>query len=102
MLWRLFAALALLSSPAFANEVNSEEDIVVVGERLREQVRSFVAEAAQEMSSEDQMARWERRMCPMLVGMRSREQAQFVVDRIAQRAYAVGIDSGGQVAERTC
>jgi hypothetical protein len=34
MLWRLLAALALLSGPVFANEVNSEEDIVVVGERL--------------------------------------------------------------------
>lgn len=95
MLWRLFAALALLSSPVFADEPQDGDDIVVVGERLREQVRSFVAEAAQEMSSEGQMARWERRMCPMLAGMRDRAQAQFVVDRIARRAYAVGIDSGG-------
>jgi len=41
----------------------------------------------------DQMGRWDRRVCPGVIGLQ-REQAQFIVDRIAQRAFQVGLRAG--------
>jgi len=93
MLVRLALALALLAAPAFAQQ--AEEEIVVTGESLREQVRSFVAEVSQEMATEDQIARWDRRICPAVIGLRNREQAQFLIDRVSQRAFSVGLDVEG-------
>lgn len=88
-------SLMLLASPAAAQDSNTTggDDIVVTAERMREVVRSFVGEVAT-TSSQDRLARWDRRICPGLIGIRDREQAQYMVDRIAQRAFAVGLEPG--------
>jgi hypothetical protein len=78
--------------PALAQEAHTEEEIVVTGERLREIVRSFVGEVAAAPGSEDQLARWDRRICPGVIGMRDARQAQFIVDRLAQRAFQLGLE----------
>lgn len=88
-------SLALLALPAVAQESNTTggDDIVVTAERMREVVRSFVGEVGA-TSSQDRLARWDRRVCTSLVGIREREQAQYMVDRIAQRAFDVGLEPG--------
>lgn len=58
-------------------------------------MRSFVGEVSVAQSRERQIARWDRFVCTQLVGLRA-EQAQFLVDQIARRAYAVGLTPGGR------
>ena len=90
------AALAALAvvGPASAQQTQQEEDIVVVGERLQEMVRSFVGEVAVAPGGEQQMARWDGRVCPLVAGLPAR-QMQYVADRIAQRAHQVDIETEG-------
>lgn len=91
------AALGLVlfaSAPAFAQQTTNEPDIVVTADRLQEVVRSFVGDIASTSQSEDRLARWDRRICPGLIGIRDREQAQYMVDRISQRAFEVGLEAG--------
>jgi hypothetical protein len=95
MIRRFAAVLALcavstVAAPSEAQEPQHEEDIVVVGERLQEMVRSFVGEVAVAPSGEQQMARWDGRICPLVAGLPAR-QMQYVADRIAQRAHQVDI-----------
>ncbi len=79
-------AALLLAGPVLAQQAQQEEDIIVVGERLQEMVRSFVGEVAVAPGGEQQMARWDRRICPLVAGLPGR-QMQYVADRIAQRAH---------------
>jgi len=91
----MFAAAAVAmaaATPAFAQE--SEPDIVVVGERLQEMVRSFVGEVAEAPGAERQMARWDRTICPLVAGL-PQHQMQYMADRIAQRAHQVGLQTQG-------
>jgi hypothetical protein len=88
------AAFALLAPPAMAQTAPPEEDIVVVAERLREMVREFVGEVAEAPGSERQMARWDRKICPLVAGLPQR-QMQYMADRIAQRAHQVGLEPEG-------
>lgn len=90
--WMLAAAALAVATPAVAQE--AEPDIVVVGERLQEMVRSFVGEVAEAPGGEQQMARWDRSVCPLVAGLPSR-QMQYIADRIAQRAHQVGLQSQG-------
>lgn len=87
-----FGIVVCAASPGLAQEPQTEEEIVVTGERLREIVRSFVGEVAAAPGAEDQLARWDRRICPGVIGMRDARQAQFIVDRLAQRAFQLGLD----------
>jgi hypothetical protein len=95
--WQRLAALAfglaVSCGPAVAQEL-SAPDIVVTGERWREVLREFADAASAEMPKEDQLATWERRVCPGVIGLGAR-QAQFVIDRIAQRAHDVGLGVRG-------
>ena len=95
-MFRLMCAAAAVAmaaaTPAFAQE--SEPDIVVVGERLQEMVRSFVGEVAEAPGSEQQMARWDRTVCPLVAGL-PQHQMQYMADRIAQRAHQVGLRTEG-------
>lgn len=86
------AALLAVATPAAAQE--AEPDIVVVGERMQEMVRSFVGEVAQAPNAERQMARWDRKVCPLIAGLPAR-QMQYMADRIAQRAHQVGLEAEG-------
>ena len=71
----------------------SSEEVVVTGQRTEEAIRAFVDEVSVTMGSADQLARWDRRICPGVAGLRGR-YAQFVIDRMAQRAFDVGLDVG--------
>jgi hypothetical protein len=71
-----------------------EPDIVVTGERLREVLREFAGAASVAMPDEDQLPTWERRICPGVVGLGAR-QAQFIIDRMAQRAHDVDLGVRG-------
>ncbi|MGE0530560.1 MAG: hypothetical protein AB7G40_02495 [Hyphomonadaceae bacterium] len=97
MLRRFIAAAALAvwaPASAIAQDSQSEPDIVVVGERLQEMVRSFVGEVAEAPGSEQQMARWDRTICPLVAGL-PQHQMQYMADRIAQRAHQVGLRTEG-------
>lgn len=91
----LAASLCLaMSGQAQAQDSPPENDVVVVGDRLEEMVRSFVGEVAVAPGAERQMARWDGRICPLVAGLPAR-QMQYVADRIAQRAHQVGIRTDG-------
>jgi hypothetical protein len=89
------AALALLlARPAIAQETagaKPDDTVVVVGERTEEAVRSFVAAMSQPSRGVDQLARWDRRICPGIAGLRTR-YAQFVIDRLAYRALELDLE----------
>lgn len=91
-IWAAFVACAL-AAPAQAGQPQQESDIVVTAERLHEQLRSFVGEVSQPPLREDQLARYNHRVCPGVIGLRGR-YAQYMVDRIAQRALEVGLHVG--------
>jgi hypothetical protein len=94
---RAIAAAALafaIGGSAWAQETNPSEDIVVVGERLHDMVRNFVGEVAAAPGSEGQIARWDRKVCPLVAGLPAR-QLQYMADRIAVRAHQVGIETEG-------
>lgn len=90
------AALAALmfaqagAAPAGQAAVESE-DLVVIAP-TPEHVRSFVDQLSAE-SATGQLARWDRRICPGVIGA-SPAAAEFMLDRIAVRAYEVGLDVG--------
>jgi hypothetical protein len=91
----LIAAVGLLalSAPAAAQPTTQSEELVVTGERLHELVRGFIEELQPPPLSENQMARWDSRICPLVAGIPER-QAQFVIDRISQRAFDLGLRPG--------
>lgn len=95
--WRfVLAAVAgvyMLTSPVVAQTSDSDE-IVVTGRPLEDVVRDFVGEVAVAPGSEDQLARWDRRICPLVAGLPQR-QLQYMADRIAQRAMQIGLEVEG-------
>ena len=95
---RLFTVTALaaltLALPAAAQPEVETEEIVVIGERLHDMVRGFVEELEPPPLSEGQLARWNSRVCPLVAGIPAR-QAQYVIDRISQRAFDLGLRPGG-------
>lgn len=98
-IWRSAAFVVALfatgaTGAAAQDNGQTEDEIVVTGQRLEEILQSFVGEVSVAPSSENQLARWDRRICPGVVGMRNVSQAQFMVDRLAQRALAVGLRVG--------
>lgn len=90
------AAVAMvMCTPAWAQDAQeTEPDIVVVGERVQEMVRSFVGEVAASPNAERQLARWDKKVCPLIAGLPAR-QMQYMADRIAQRAHQVGLEAEG-------
>ena len=87
------AALLAAGAPAAAQPMTQSEELVVTGERLHEMVRGFIEELQPPALSEGQMARWDSRLCPLVAGIPAR-QAQFVIDRISQRAFGLGLRPG--------
>jgi len=86
--------MASLANPASAQTIAPEDDIVVTASRLNEMIREFVGEVSVEQPGENQIARWNRRICPQIAGLGQR-QAQFIADRMAQRAAQIGLRPGG-------
>ncbi|MEQ1820589.1 MAG: hypothetical protein ABL871_18455 [Terricaulis sp.] len=90
----LALTVASLASPAWAQDSPSENDLVVTAPRLNEMIREFVGEVSTAQDDENQIARWDRRICPQIAGLPQR-QAQFVADRLSQRARQIGLRPGG-------
>jgi hypothetical protein len=88
------AAILSAAAPAMAQGTTESDDIVVTAERLNEMIREFVGEVSVAQEGENQIARWDRRICPQIAGLQ-RRQAQFVVDRLSQRAHQIGLLPGG-------
>lgn len=92
---RLATALSfflLAPVPALAQSTTAP-DIVVTGVRP-EQAQAFVTQVAIPSPTADQIPRWDNSICTSIAGMPAR-QGQFLADRIAQRAAAVGLQPGG-------
>jgi hypothetical protein len=88
-----FVAALSAIAPALAQGTEASDDIVVTASRLNEMIREFVGEVSVEQQAEGQIARWDRRVCPQIAGLRQR-QAQFVADRLSQRAHQIGLRPG--------
>jgi len=82
------SSLPPTSAYAAPPAAQSEPDIVVVG-RLREVLRSFVG-AMTEAGPTDQIARWNREICPIVVGVEP-AQADFIAGRIAEVGKSLGL-----------
>lgn len=91
---RLAATMGfILIAPIAAANAQTAPDIVVTGVRP-EQTRSFVQQLAVASPMADQLPRWDNQICTSIAGMPAR-QGQFLADRIAQRAAALGLQPGG-------
>jgi|CXWL01.1.fsa_nt_gi hypothetical protein len=90
-----FLAVALflaggVGSWAFAQP---EDTIVVTAPYPPGAPQAFVGEISVTAGGEDQLARWDRRICPGVVGA-TRAQAQYILDRIAARAASLDLRVG--------
>jgi hypothetical protein len=94
----VIATFAILSAtPATAQSNNSNDEIVVTGQRLQTVLREFVGEltAAPQHHGENQLGRWNHRICPAVLGLTSAAEEQIVADQIAIRAHQVGLETQG-------
>lgn len=82
------AALFGVATPALAQTSNSND--IVVTAATREQTQSFVSQISAAPVAADQLGRWNDFVCIGVAGLPAR-QGQFIADRVAQRAYAVGL-----------
>lgn len=102
------ASLAILTTPCAAQEHPAEQqlaanqssptsdEIIVHGQRLQEAITNFVDQVSVlPRRSENQLAAWDQNqtLCPGIAGLHTR-YAEFVIDRMAQRALDVGVDFG--------
>ncbi|MGD9814290.1 MAG: hypothetical protein AB7Q23_00885 [Hyphomonadaceae bacterium] len=94
---RARAALALVGAlwltPAALHAQTSEDNTIVVTGRTAEATQRFVDQLAAAPSTAEQLARWDNTICTSVAGLPVR-QGQFVADRIAQRAAALGLSPG--------
>ncbi len=91
---RLATALSFfLLAPIPSALAQNAPDIVVTGVRS-DQAEAFVTQVAVPAPTADQLPRWDSSICTSIAGMPAR-QGQFLADRIAQRAAAVGLRPGG-------
>ncbi|MEZ5960335.1 MAG: hypothetical protein R3C30_07885 [Hyphomonadaceae bacterium] len=91
---RLATALTFfLLAPLPGALAQTTPDVVVTGVRP-EQTQNFVQQLAAISPMADQLPRWDATICTSIAGMPAR-QAQFLADRVAQRAAAVGLQPGG-------
>jgi hypothetical protein len=98
-----FAGLAavLAASGAAAQEPVDSDAIVVTGRQVQDMARAFADTVSAPPARENQLARFQASICPGVMGLNQR-QGQFVVDRLAQRAMALGLHVEGRAAAPTC
>jgi hypothetical protein len=90
----LAASAVAQSPPPPASAPAAQDQVVVTGRSEEDAIRDFVGGiSAPTSKGENQLARWDRRVCPGLVGLRPELARQFV-DRIAYRAVSVGLGVG--------
>lgn len=82
---------SILALPASAADTTTEA-IIVTGQ-TPERLQQFVDRVSVASPMADQLPRWDTSICTSLAGL-PRRQAEFVADRIAQRAMAVGVQPG--------
>ncbi len=87
----LAAALAGVSA-GFAQTPAPNSDIVITA-LSRDQAQSFVSQLSASPPSVDQMGRWDDEVCVGVAGLPAR-QGQFIADRVAQRAFSLGLEPG--------
>jgi hypothetical protein len=107
-----FAAIALLSAPAFAQdaprpaapartetEASQPDEIIVRGRRmseLRAELQKFVLEFLDDVTAPPAgrgYARWHRNLCVGVNNLRA-DAAQYLVDRISKEALELGLEPG--------
>jgi hypothetical protein len=81
------AMTALAQEPS-----DSPNEIVVHGQRDPVQVRQYVNTVSAQMPV-GQLARWNQDICPGVVGA-NWQQAQVIIDQVARRAMALGLNVG--------
>ena len=86
------ALCALAISVAAATAAAQEPAIVVTG-RTPESTQRFIQQVSVAPQTADQLARWDHSICTAVAGL-PRRQAEFIADRIAQRANAVSLAPG--------
>lgn len=84
------AAAIVLSAPAPALAQTTNASEIVVTAASREQAQSFVSQLSMSPAAADQLGRWNDFICVGVAGLPAR-QGQFIADRVAQRAYALGL-----------
>lgn len=87
------AAIGFVAAIVNAQAQQVEPDIVVQGQRIQEAARAFARDVSAAPGREDQLARFDDRICPGVVGL-NRRQGQFLADRIGQRALEVNLNVG--------
>lgn len=85
-------AAFISASPSLAQTPQEGADIVITG-ASRVQAQFFVAELSSAPPTVDQIGRWDDAVCIGVAGLPAR-QGQFIADRVAQRAYTVGLQAG--------
>jgi hypothetical protein len=86
------AALTLaLAAPNAVGQPNDRSTITVQGRQ--EAVQNFVSAISVESGAENQLARWDQRVCPSVTGL-SAAHGQAIADHIAAHALRVGLGVG--------
>ncbi|MBC7769099.1 MAG: hypothetical protein H7124_09965 [Phycisphaerales bacterium] len=88
----MMCCASLFAAPVNAAETTDSEAIVVTGQ-TPERVQQFVDSVSAASPMAEQLPRWDTSICTSLAGL-PRRQAEFIADRVAQRAMAVGIEPG--------
>ncbi|MBS0385426.1 MAG: hypothetical protein JSS00_08755 [Proteobacteria bacterium] len=85
-------ALAVLAASAAAQE-SGGPPIIVEAHRDPRVVRNYVETVSVTSQAAGVLGRWNERICPSVAGA-STTDAQFIIDRIARRANALGLQTG--------
>ncbi|MEQ1817001.1 MAG: hypothetical protein ABL871_00205 [Terricaulis sp.] len=90
-IFTIAAAGLFVAMSAYAQE--PEPDVVVEGYRIEEAARAFARSVSATTNREDQLARFDDRVCPGVIGL-NRRQGEFLADRIGRRALELNLDVG--------
>jgi len=80
------------SAPVWAQDDGDE--VVVYGTPFEDVIRKFVGELSGAPEADDQLARWDRSVCPGILGLKDVQTARRLIDRIAVRAFELELDVG--------
>ncbi len=80
-------------TPKVVEEADLVNEKVVITARNPAETKSYVEQITAPPRGADQLARWDDRICVGVSGVRE-EHAQFLADRVSQRAVEVGLRTG--------
>jgi hypothetical protein len=87
------AVCVALALGAMTETAAAEDNAIVVTGRTPESAQRFIEQLSTAPATADQLARWDHSICTAIAGLPQR-QGEFIADRIAQRANAVGLTPG--------